>query len=194
MKRTGKHTLWEGEHIRSVSLTYLDRSGVERKWEAVERVEAESVVILVPHTSSGDLLLIKQYRPALDCFVVELPAGLVDTGESPVEAARRELIEETAYSCESIIPIITAAMSSGIHCEPWHVFLASNATKASKQELDEHPPDESEDIETLKIPLASYKEELAKLSGDGTLVDIRIYGLVELAKAGLAQRSKDSGD
>ncbi len=187
MKRTGKHTLWEGKHIRSVSLTYLDSSGIERQWEAVERVAADSVVIVVPITAAGDLILIKQYRPALDRLVVELPAGLVDKGESPEEAARRELIEETGYGCENMIPIITAAMSSGIHCEPWHVFLAYGALEASKNELDEHIPDDSEDIETLTVPLGSYKEALAGLSRGGLLVDIRIYGLVELAKASLDQ-------
>ncbi|MCK4911791.1 MAG: NUDIX hydrolase [Thermodesulfovibrionales bacterium] len=183
MKRIGKQTIWEGEHIRAVRISYIDSSDIEHQWEAVERVAAESVVLVVPVTAAGDLILIKQYRPALDRLVVELPAGLVDKGESPEKAARRELIEETGYSCAKLVPIITAAMSSGIHCEPWHVFLASGSTEASVSERKTHLPDESEDIETLTVPLASYRDALERLSGDGLLVDIRIYGLVELAKA-----------
>ncbi len=183
MKRTGKQTIWEGKHIRTVRISYIDGSAIERQWEAVERIAAESVVLVVPVTASGELILIKQYRPALDCIVVELPAGLVDTGESPEVAGRRELIEETGYSCARLVPIVTAAMSSGIHCEPWHVFLASGVSPASDKELSAHTPDDNENIEVITVPLASYKESLKRLSSDGLLVDIRIYGLVELAKA-----------
>ena len=181
MRRTGKKILWEGQHIRAVSLTYQDRGGTERLWEAVERIHSESVVIIIPITASGELVLIKQYRPTLDKFVIELPAGLVDKGETPEEAASRELIEETSYSSLNISPITSTAMSSGLHGEPWHVFLAAESIRASAEQLARHKPDENEDIEVLSVPLASYRESLIDLSSNGNLVDIRVFGLVELA-------------
>ena len=187
MKRTGKKVLWEGRHIRAVSLAYQDREGVERLWEAVERVNSKSVVIIIPVTVSGELVLIKQYRPALDRFVVEFPAGLVDDGESPIEAARRELIEETGYVTGQMVPLVSTAMSSGIHGEPWHVFLAREAIGASSSELSEHKPDDNEDIEVINVPLATYREALREMSGNGSLVDIRVFGLVELARAELCE-------
>ncbi len=185
MKRTGKKVLWEGRHIRAVSLAYQDRKGVERLWEAVERVNSKSVVIIIPVTASGELILIKQYRPALDRFVVEFPAGLVDDGESPIAAARRELIEETGHITGQMEPLVSTALSSGIHGEPWHVFIAREAVRATSSELSEHRPDDNEDIEVIKVPLATYKDAIKQMSENGSLVDLRVLGLVELARTEL---------
>jgi ADP-ribose pyrophosphatase len=185
MKIIEKKVLWEGKFIRAVELTYLDKGGKLHKWEAVERIHSDSVALIIPLTLSGDLILIKQYRPALDRMVVELPAGLVDDGESPADTARRELIEETGFTSLRLSPLSEAAMSSGIHGEPWHVFLATGCTPATENELATHSPDDNEDIEPFTVPLASYKDELARYSQEGLLIDIRIYGLVELAKDAL---------
>lgn len=185
MRRISRQVLWEGSHIRAVQIDYLDRAGVEHSWEAVERINAESVVLVVPITAAGELILIKQYRPALDRVVVELPAGLVDNGETPEKAATRELVEETGHSSENMRLLISASMSTGIHGEPWHVFVATNVRLATDHELSSHPPDSNEDIETITIPLESYRDALMEMSGEGLQIDIRIYGLVELAKAAL---------
>jgi len=53
-------------------------------------------------TDEGRVLAVRQYRPAIEQFSIEFPAGLVDPGESPAETARRELLEETGYAAESV--------------------------------------------------------------------------------------------
>ena len=53
-------------------------------------------------TAEGRVLIVRQYRPAVDRFTLELPSGLVDPGESPAESARRELLEETGYRADSV--------------------------------------------------------------------------------------------
>ncbi|HUV39721.1 MAG TPA: NUDIX hydrolase, partial [Planctomycetota bacterium] len=79
----------EGQHLRLV-----DQGG----WEHVERIGVSGIVALVAVTASDEIVLVEQYRPALDRRVIELPAGLV--GDRPGEehedletAARRELLE-----------------------------------------------------------------------------------------------------
>ena len=52
---------------------------------------------IVPLTESGELLLVRQYRPAVECYTLEIPSGLVDAGEDPAVTAERELLEETGY-------------------------------------------------------------------------------------------------
>jgi ADP-ribose pyrophosphatase len=56
--------------------------------------------VTVATTEAGYLLLVKQFRPAVEKVTLELPSGLVDAGETPAEAARRELVEETGYDAE----------------------------------------------------------------------------------------------
>jgi len=57
-------------------------------------------VVVVAITEEGRLLLVRQYRPAVERYTLELPSGLTDPGESPAETARRELIEETGYEAD----------------------------------------------------------------------------------------------
>lgn len=85
--------------------TYLDPNGVERTWEAGERqtrpsnsiIDAVNIVTILEKPSGPELLLQKQYRPPIDKVVIEVPAGLVDAGESVETCAVRELKEETGY-------------------------------------------------------------------------------------------------
>ncbi|MCW8925413.1 MAG: NUDIX hydrolase, partial [Xanthomonadales bacterium] len=70
-------------------------------WEYAFRTNASGVVVMVPVTDEGELVLVEQYRKPVDNRLIELPAGLVgdldDAGEGFKEAAQRELFEETGY-------------------------------------------------------------------------------------------------
>ena len=57
---------------------------------------------IVALTEEGYILLVRQYRPALERYTVELPSGIVDPGEDPGETARRELLEETGYAADAV--------------------------------------------------------------------------------------------
>src|SRR3990170_2724162 len=98
MEIISKKIVWQGKFMSAVEITYRDAHGKVRTWEALERVGIGGIVVMVAVTPSGNVLLEKQFRPPMGREVLELPAGLVESGESMELAAKRELIEETGWS------------------------------------------------------------------------------------------------
>jgi len=182
MEVTGRKTQWEGSFLRMVLLEYRDRQGRTRHWEVAERTNTDGVVIMAALTPDRRLVLIRQFRPALESYIIELPAGLIDKGESPDEACRRELIEETGLAPESIQTLTDGVISTGVLTENWHAMLATGAKPATKEELKAFPPDETEDIEVIHVHLDRAFDELSEMEKRGERIDIRIYGIIELAR------------
>lgn len=182
MRIKGKRTLWEGKFLRTVELQYEDRTGKLRNWEIVERTTAQGVVIVAAVTPDQKAILIRQYRPALDSYIIELPAGLIEPGEPVHEACRRELVEETTYTSDNISILSDGVISTGVLSENWHSMLARNAIPANAEEIQKYPPDETEDIEVLLVDLKNAYSELSALEAAGNKVDIRIFGMLELAR------------
>lgn len=177
-----KKTVWQGKYLRSLILTYKDKSGNIRNWEAVERVNCSGIVAVVPITVEKEFLFIRQFRPVVNNFVIEFPAGLNDKRESLEEVARRELVEETGYDSEEIIFLAEGPVSSGMSSEILTVFLAKNAHLADYKLRERYPSDESEDIEVIKRPMAEVYEFLESRKKEGDYVDLKVYGLIEMAK------------
>ena len=181
LQMVNRKTVWEGNFIRALLLEYRDAKGEVRGWEAVERVNCNGIVVIIPVTGEGDLLLIRQFRPVLDSYVIEFPAGLNDKGETLVEAARRELIEETGYTSESFELIAEGPVSSGLSTEVLTVFLARDAVLAPPSLRERFPIEETEAIEVIWTPLTSAYETIAEYREKGDAVDLKIYGFIELA-------------
>ncbi len=98
-----------------------------------------------------DVLLVSQYRVALDSRVLEIPAGKLDVkGESPASAAARELEEETGWSAPTLVPLGSLAPSPGYTDEVIHLFAAPGIVpgKRSPQGAEEH------DASIVRMPLA----------------------------------------
>ena len=172
-----RYVLWEGKFLRGVKIAYRDAEGSVREWETTERVNCSGVVAVVPITDSGELVLIRQYRPAVGNVVVEFPAGLNDKGERLEQAARRELLEETGYEPRRLTLLAHGPLSSGSSSELLTVYLAEGLEYRGIGERDE-----TEDIEVLKAPLVHLYEYLSAREREGNYIDLKIYGFVELAK------------
>jgi ADP-ribose pyrophosphatase len=87
-------------------------------YHAVAQADYIAIVALTPE---GQIPIVRQYRPALERFTWELPAGMVDKGESPEACCARELKEETGFTATRIFPLgayapCTARLSNRIHC------------------------------------------------------------------------------
>lgn len=194
MEVSGRKTLWEGRFIRTELIYYRDRKGSVREWEAVRRVNCEGIVIVVPLTVNEEILLIRQFRPALNSYVIEFPAGLIDRGEDALAAGKRELIEETGHSSDNFALLTAGVMSTGIDTDTWRIVLARDVKEAHEDDCRAYPPDESEDIETIRVPLEKVYETMDAYSNNGDEIDLRIFGLLELTKRtlGLGKYSSKS--
>jgi ADP-ribose pyrophosphatase len=97
--------------------------------EIYHAVKQQDYLAIVAVTPSGQFPLVRQYRPALETFTWELPAGLVDPGEDPAEGCRRELLEETGYPTLAIHPLGVAAPCSGRLSNHIHSYFVATGER-----------------------------------------------------------------
>lgn len=128
-----------------------------------------SAVAIVAETDNG-FLFVKQYRPAVGHMTLELPAGRIDKGEEPIDAAIRELREETGYTAGSMVELVSFYPSPGIHDERIYIFRAHNLV-AGEQDLDP-----GEDVEVLKVPASKLLEQ--NFTDGKTLIGLTIAGVL----------------
>lgn len=182
MSVVSKKTLWEGKFLRSVLIKYNVRCNSSnhieaRDWEAFERVNCDGVIGIVPFTDNDEVILIRQFRPPLNGFVIELPAGLVDKGESFEQAVRRELIEETGYEAGDVQFLTEGPMSSGASSEILSVYVATGLRYVGIGQRDE-----TEDIEVIPVLFNDVTAKLDELRQSGNHIDLKVYGMIEMAK------------
>ncbi len=101
-----------------------------------ERVLSTDVAVILPFLDDETVVMEKNYRPAIGKYLLELPAGAVDEGESPKEAAGRELEEETGYAAGKLEFLFRAYLSPGSsNCDAY--FFRATKLRKTKQRLEE---------------------------------------------------------
>lgn len=111
----------------------------------------------------GRMIVVEQYRKALGKNQVEIPAGKLDAGENPLEAARRELEEETGYRCGKLEHVCSFYTSPGFANEILHLYWAEDLRKG------EMKLDEDEFLDCYEITL----DEAKTLIGEGKISDAK---------------------
>ncbi len=104
-------------------------------------------VAVLALTRQGEAVMIRQYRHGAREVIWEIPGGAADQEESPLEAARRELLEETGYTGKAFIETGKISPNSATHTNSLHCFLVLEAEKVAGQQLDQ-----GEDIEVHLLP------------------------------------------
>ncbi len=125
----------------------------------VEVVEHPGGVAIVAQPSPGEIVLVRQYRHAVGQDLWEVPAGMIERGEPPLETARRELIEETGYRAASLRFLFSLYTSPGFCNERIHLFCAEGLTPGEAAPED----DEQFEIRTWKIEEAWQLVETDRL-------------------------------
>ncbi|KAH6651937.1 NUDIX hydrolase domain-like protein [Truncatella angustata] len=180
----------DSKWLKLVKINYEDAHGKARTWEAMKRptrpkssaVDAIQILAILEKSTGPEVLLEKQFRPPTGKVVVEFPAGMVDEGETPEQAAVRELREETGYVGEVIQeqadrPVHwngPASSSSCTYMIRMKIDLNNDQNKSPKPELEE-----GEIIETFSIPLKDLYSEVRKLSAEGYAIDGKVGSFAE---------------
>ncbi len=172
----GEETLHQGWFLRIQRASFQAPDGTTFERDIVRHPGA---VAVVPITDAGGVLLVRQYRPAVDAWLLEIPAGTCDIpGEPFAETARRELAEEVGCAAASMVHLIRMANTPGF-CDEWtSIFLATGLTPVDH---DRHGAEE-EYLEVVEVPLADFDA----LVDDGTIVDAQTVLGVALARRNLA--------
>ena len=114
-------------------------------------LECPDWIIVIPIINKEDgpyVLMELQYRHGTEAVTCEYPAGVVERGEDPLVAAKRELLEETGYVCSSIKELAAVCPNSAFMSNKQHIYLAEGLTKVQGQDLDQN-----EEIQVLLLKL-----------------------------------------
>ena len=134
--------IYNGRVVRLDVDRIVEPSGMEVEREIVRHPGA---AVLLPVTSDGRVILIRQFRYAAGETLLEVPAGTIDPGETPEETAGRELLEETGYHSRRLEKLAEFFTSPGILAERMHLFLA---TELEKREAS---PDADESLQIVEL-------------------------------------------
>ncbi|USK83926.1 NUDIX domain-containing protein [Peribacillus asahii] len=126
-------------------------NGKTSKREIIKHPGAVAVIAI---TDDGKIVMVEQYRKAMERSLVEIPAGKLEPGEEPLKTAERELEEETGYVCERLEHVISFYTSPGFADELVHVYVAHQLSKKE----DAASLDEDEFVEVIELTLEEAQQ------------------------------------
>ncbi|ORY60554.1 NUDIX hydrolase domain-like protein [Pseudomassariella vexata] len=177
----------EARWVQLLKIEYKDPKGKPRTWESAERltrpkgtdIDGVGIFAVLEKPTGPEIILQKQYRPPVDKVTIEVPAGLVDAGETPGEAAIRELKEETGYVGKAVesSPIMfndPGFCNTNLRMVHVSIDMSLPENQDLKPELEEN-----EFIEVFTVPLTNMYAECKKLEAEGYAIDARVGTIAE---------------
>lgn len=157
--------IYEGKilNLRLDSVELPDRKYSKR--EIVEHLDVSAIILV----QDGKLLLIKHFRNTVNDVIYEIPAGMVDAGETPIEAAKRELTEETGIIASDVELVYSLFSSPGYSTEKINFFFAKGPFEKGEQK---------ENLEVEYIDL----DKLGKMIDDLEIIDMKTVIAYYIAK------------
>ena len=141
-------------------------------------LDAPDWINVIPLTEDERVLFVRQYRFGIEDLTLEIPGGMCDAGESPIEAAGRELLEETGYRAAEIREIGWVHPNPSIQNNRCHSFVARGLEKVRDPRPDPH-----EAFEQVSVPLGDVPRLIAAGSISHALVLVAFHLLDQSRKA-----------
>ena len=139
--------------VESVDLQFSN--GVERKYERMAG-SGRGAVMIVPMIDEDTFLLVREYAAGTHSYQIGFPKGLIDPGETPIEAANRELMEEVGYGAKQLDDIHTVSMAPAFFNAKMNIVVASDLYEKRL------PGDEPEPMEVIPWSLKDKNSLLAR--------------------------------
>ena len=128
-----------------------------------EMIKHPGASLVVPFLDKNTIVMLRQLRPVIKSYIYELPAGTLDKGESPLECARREIVEETGYQAKRLKLIGSVYPVPGYSTEKIFIYRADGLKMAARV------PEEDEVIEHMPLT----RSEVRKLFRRGKIIDAK---------------------
>ncbi|MFQ5803048.1 MAG: NUDIX domain-containing protein [Candidatus Methylomirabilales bacterium] len=141
-----RRVVYAGNYLTAQQVLVLLPDG---KTATRDIVQPPDAVAVVPLDRAGNIYLVRQYRPAIDRVLYELPAGIIDHGESPARTARRECEEEIGMRPKRLKKRCTAYHATGFSTGCVHIYLATGLTPVRRK-----PPGGAEFVEPVRLSFA----------------------------------------
>ena len=160
---------YEGKYLKVRHDTIHTPHHPEKNWDIVVM---RGAVAVIPIDSQGRIVLVEQWRRAIEKVTLELPAGMLDPGESPEDCAQRELQEETGFKAGSLKSFGGCFTSPGCICEYIHLYLGKDLSES---------PLKADDTDLIDVRIVSLDEALILIE-TGQICDAKtIVGIMRYA-------------
>jgi len=159
-KKLATQQIYQGRAVNMRVDTVEKAGGAKTTREVVEHSDCVAVVVL---DEQGNVLMVRQFRHAVDRFLLEIPAGGIDPGEEPSDSVRRELQEETGYFPRKIDKLGGFYATPGYGTEYLHCFVARDLVPARLVAED------TNDIELIRVS----PDEIPRLIASGEISDAK---------------------
>jgi len=142
-------------------------------WEYAARKNCTGAAVIIAITPMNHILLVEQFRPPVQSNVIELPAGLIgdqSSQESVLQAAHRELLEETGFRAGSMKHLVGGPISAGMTSEQIHFVLAKDLVKEG-----EGGGVDGEEIQVHQVPIYEFEHWIQAKQREKVQVDPKIF-------------------
>lgn len=175
IKRIGRELKYKGQLVEFYSDSMKLPNGKVAQWDFIRHKGAAAVVPVAP---DGKIIMVRQYRNAVEMMSLEIPAGCLNEGEDEITCAVRELEEETGYCSKNVKPLLELCTTVAFCNEKIGIFYATDLV-LKKQHLDE---DEFLNVEKYSL------EELEDMIFKGVIVDAKTIAAILAYKVKVGQQ------